>query len=422
MKCFTTLNLFTIMRAHSEKWNYYLLIFLFLLFNFVKQAEGAITLRLGLTVTADHPWTIAHERLAKMIAEKSKGNLIVNVFPNSQLGGSLELLNAVNIGKIEMATLSVNVVGNSAKPMEIVTLPFLFRDIDHAQGLLSGKFGEKLLKEGEKYGFVGLAFFPSEFNSFLNNKRPIHKLEDFKGLKVRTTGNPFQIATFKSLGSMPTPLPFAELYMALNQGVIDAAEAPPIFLHNTKLYQAAKYVTIIRISYSPGVIIMNSKKWNLLSGDLQKAITDSIHEVSESLIVDLKEREDLVVKEMKQFGTEVNYIKDLTPFKNASKTVFDVESKAIGGELTNVAYRVSYDTFNLKVVSAPEKGGDVFYKRTGDPYKKHHEPTDTKIENLYYAIWKIKVSKPKCSPQEQEKDFDPLRYQDRIVIFNLAPP
>lgn len=420
MKRLTTLNLFTIMRPNSKKGTYCLLIFLFLFFNLVEQTEGAITLRLGLTVTVDHPWTVAHEKLAKLIAEKSKGNLIVNVFPNSQLGGPLELLDAVKIGKIEMATLSVNVVGNTAKQMEIVTLPFLFRDIDHAQGLLSGTFGEKLLKEGEKYGFSGLAFFPSEFNIVLNNKRPIQKLEDFKGLKVRTTGNPLQIATFRSLGSMPISLPFAELYMALNRGAIDAAEIPPTFLHSTKLYEATKYITVIPISYSPGVIMMNSKKWNLLSGELQKAITDSIHEVSESLIVDLKEREDLAVKEMKQSGAEVDYVRDLAPFKNASKPVFEVASREIGGELTKVSYTISYDTFNLRVISYPEGSADVFYKRTGDQYKKHHEPTDTTIENLYYAVWKIKVSKPKC--KSQEKDFDPFRTKDRVVIFNLTLP
>jgi len=181
----TTLNLFTIMRPHSRKLNYYLLIVVFLLFNLVNQAEGAITFKVGLTVTADHPWAVAHERLTKMIAEKSQGNLILDVFPNSQLGGSLELLNGVITGKIEMATLNVNVVSNVEKPMKTVTLPFLFRDIDHAQGLLSGTFGKNLLKGGEKYGFLGLAFFPSEFNALLNNKRPIQKLEDFKGLKVR---------------------------------------------------------------------------------------------------------------------------------------------------------------------------------------------------------------------------------------------
>jgi hypothetical protein len=210
--------------------------------------------------------------------------------------------------------------------------------------------------------------------------------------------------------------------MALNKGVIDGAEAPPFFLHNTKLYQAAKYVTIIPISYSPGIIMINSNKWNLLSGDLQKAITDSIQEVSESLIADFKEREDFAVKEMKKFGIEVGYVKDLVPFKNASKSVFDVASKEISSELTKVAYSIANETFNLKVISAPEKGADVFYKRTGDQYKKHHEPTDTTIGNLYYAIWKIKVSKPKCRPQEQEKNFDPLRTEDKIVIFNLAPP
>src|SRR4030042_1214584 len=101
MKRLTALNLYTIIVPHSKKWNYYLLIFLFLFLNFFKQAEGAITLRLALTVPVDHPWTIAHERLAKLISEKTKGNLIVNIFPNSQLGGPLELLNAVNIGIIE---------------------------------------------------------------------------------------------------------------------------------------------------------------------------------------------------------------------------------------------------------------------------------------------------------------------------------
>ena len=421
MKYFVKLD-FTSLRYHPRKWIYCSLILISLLFNFVKQVEGTSILKLGLTVPPDHPWTIAHFRLAELIGNRSKGSLVVNVFPSSQLGGPLELLNGVSTGEIEMATLSVSAVGSVAKPMEIVTLPFLFRDINHAQGLLSGTFGKRLLKEGGKYGFFGLGFFPSEFSAVLNNKRPIQKLEDFKGLKVRTTANPLQIATFKSLGSTPVSLPSAELYMALDRGAIDAAETPPIFLHKTKLYQAAKYVTILPISYSPGIIIMNSKKWNLLSADLKKAITDSINEVSESLIADFKEREDLAVKEMRQFGAEVGYVKDLTALKNASKPVFALASKEISSELTKAAYSISYDTFSLKVISSPEKGADVFYKRTGDQYKKHHEPTDTRIGNLYYAIWKIKVSKSKCRPQEQEKDFDPLREEDRIVTFDLAPP
>jgi TRAP-type transport system periplasmic protein len=311
----------------------------------VEQAERSTTFTLGLDVPLDHPWTIAHETLAKLISERTKGNLVIKVFPNRQLGGPVELGDAVTSGKIEMATLSVNVVSNAARPMEIVTLPFLFRDIDHAQEILSGAFGEKLLKEGDKYGFSGLGFFPSEFNMILNGKWPITKLEDFKGLQIRTIGKPLQIATYKSLGSLPVTLPFADLFEALNRKVIDGAEIPPSFLHSTKLHETTKYVTVIPISYSPGVVIMNSKKWNSLSSDLQRAIKDSIHEVSEGLIVDLKKREAAAIKDIKESGKDVGYVSDLSPFKNACRPVFEIATKEFGSELTKGAYAISYEPF-----------------------------------------------------------------------------
>ena len=208
-------------------------------------------MRLAHEVAVDSTQHLAATRFAELVKERTNGAIEIKVFPNSGLGTGQQALNLLRGGTIEIVQSGSTTFNGLVGETAALELPFLFRDAEHAYHVLDGKVGQSLLDKLGPFGIQGLAFLENGWRQVTNNRHPVRSVEDIKGLKIRTTPNPYHIQAFQLLGANPVPLAYAELYSALETGAVDAQEHPLPILWAGKFYEVQKYLTLTSHAYSP---------------------------------------------------------------------------------------------------------------------------------------------------------------------------
>jgi tripartite ATP-independent transporter DctP family solute receptor len=212
---------------------------------------------------------------ARLVKERSKGQLEVQVYSSSQLGNDSTALGAVRGGTIDMMMAgSGNFSGLSSK-FEVLDIPFLFRSPAHAYQTVDGEVGQGLMKSLEAHGLVQLAFWEVGFRSITAKNRPVRSPEEVKGLKIRTMPNPIHIQAWKMLGTNPVPMPLGELYQALESGAVDAQEHPVDITYASKFYEVQKHLTLTRHAFTAMPVVFSKRKFDALSPELQKVLLSS---------------------------------------------------------------------------------------------------------------------------------------------------
>jgi len=225
-----------------------------------------------------HPVVNGMEKFAELVEAKSGGKLKVTIFPGGTLGSDQANLSALQGGTLEMASMNSGILASIVKDFEVYDFPFLFGNGKEADAVVDGPFGTSLHKKLEDKGLVGLAYYELGFRQLTNSKRPIAKVEDIAGLKLRVIPNPINIDWVSALGANPTPLPFPELYSALEQHAVDGQENPVATIQGAKLYEVQKYMTLTNHQYNPQSVIISKKVWDSLSPAERKAIQDAASE------------------------------------------------------------------------------------------------------------------------------------------------
>jgi TRAP-type transport system periplasmic protein len=272
-------------------------------------------LRLAHEVAVDSTQHKAAKKFAELVEERTGGAVEINVFPNSGLGTAQQALNLMRGGVIDIiqsgSTTFNGVVGETA----VLEMPFLFRDAAHAYHVLDGKVGQSLLDKLAPHGIQGLAFLENGWREVTNNRGPVRSPDDIKGLKIRTTPNPYHIEAFQLLGANPVPLAYAELYSALETGAVDAQEHPLPALWAGKFYEVQKYLSLTHHAYSPLILVMNKPKFDSLPAEYQTILVESARETA-NYQRDLNTKQAAeIIAEVKEAGVEVNEEVDTTPFR-----------------------------------------------------------------------------------------------------------
>jgi len=270
--------------------------------------SAPMTLKLAHVVSTSAPYHIGAMELAKLVEQKTKGQLKIEIYPGGQLGkGERECIEGLQIGTIDLVVTSTGPVGGFVPQMLVVDLPFLFRDNNHVDKVLDGPIGEGLLKDLSKARIKGIAFWENGFRNLTNNKRPVNKPEDVKGLKLRTMENEVHMDAFRTLGADPTPMTWGEVYTSLQQGVIDGQENPINIIRTHKIYEVNKNLALTGHVYSPALLLMNEKKFNSLPLALQKALMEAGKEAAKFERKFIRENEAKMLEELKGFGMQVTY-------------------------------------------------------------------------------------------------------------------
>lgn len=235
------------------------------------------TIKIGIGLNEDHPQAQAVKKFGELVKQKSDGKIKVKLFAGGTLGNDVTMISSLQGGTLEMTVPDTSTLVGSAglEPFGLINLPFLFAKAEQADALLDGPFGQQLLARLPEKGLIGLGFWENGFRQVTNSRRPINTAADFAGLKLRVIQNPLFIETFTSLGASAQPMPFPEVYTALEQGVVDGQENPLATILASKFYEVQDNTVISNHIYSVWALLMSKKFWDKLSPDEQKLITEA---------------------------------------------------------------------------------------------------------------------------------------------------
>ena len=225
-----------------------------------------------------HPIVLGMEKFAEVVTAKSGGKIKVNLFPGGVLGGDQANVSAVQGGTLEMVVMNTGIMASVAKELSVFDFPFLFANAKEADALVDGPVGKKMHAKLEEKGLVGLSYWELGFRNITNSKRPLNKVEDIAGLKLRVIPNPINVDWVKALDANPTPLPFPEVYAAMEQKAIDGHENPITVINANKFYEVQKYLAITNHQYNPQSVVISKKFWDTLSAAEKKLLDDAADE------------------------------------------------------------------------------------------------------------------------------------------------
>ena len=279
-----------------------------------------------------HPIVQGMERFAQQVEAKSGGKLKVNVFPSGALGSDQANVSALQGGTLEMASMNSGIFASLVKDFEIYDFPFLFANPKEADAVVDGPFGRSVHAKLEEKGIVGLAYYELGFRQLTNSKRPIQKVEDIAGLKLRVIPNPINIDWVSALGANPTPLPFPELYAALEQGAVDGQENPLPTIQGAKLNEVQKYLTLTNHQYNPQSVVISKKFWDSLSADEKRIVQEAAVESAKFQREQSRASAASILEALKKAGMQVNELPpaEMAKLRDKMKPVVAKHSASVG--------------------------------------------------------------------------------------------
>ncbi len=298
-------------------------------------AEAKIIVKYGHVGPPVHPQHLGALAFAKYVNDRAKGEIEVQVFPMGQLGGERSMTEQVQAGNLQMTAVTAGVLANFVPEMGIIEMPFIYPNRETAYRTLDDKeVKERFAKYCDPKGFVFIGYTENEFRDMTNSKRPIKRPEDLKGLKIRVVESPVFIDTFKALGANPTPLPFPEIYNALQQKVIDGQDNPLFTSILMKFTEVNKYATVTNHILTECPVVVNKKFWNSLTPEQQKLFREAADvQIKTNREGNAKGRAEAIEKAKAQkIDLYILTDADRAAFKTAVKPVLDKYRGVYGAE------------------------------------------------------------------------------------------
>ncbi|GGI34021.1 TRAP transporter substrate-binding protein [Bradyrhizobium guangdongense] len=273
-----------------------------------------------------YPTVAAVESMGKKLAEATQGRLSIQTYPSAQLGAEKETIEQTQIGAIQMLRVSAGAVGPIVDDINVVNMPFLFKNVEQSWKMMDGEVGQELLEKitaSPNANLVGLCWMDSGARSFYNTKHPIKSIADVHGLKLRVIGNPIFIDMVNALGGNGIAMGYDQVFSSLQTGVIDGAENnPPSYVFSNH-YTAAKYYSLTEHLIIPEILCFSKRSWTALSADDQALIKKFAREAQLEERELWKKYETTAMEKAKAAGCEIVEIADKKPFQDAVKPVWD---------------------------------------------------------------------------------------------------
>jgi tripartite ATP-independent transporter DctP family solute receptor len=251
---------------------------------------------------------------AEQVEKNSGGKMKVRAVGAAALGPDVQMQQALIGGAQEMMVGSTATLVGITKEMALWDTPFLFNSAKEADAILDGPLGQKVMDKLQEKGLVGLVYWENGFRNMTNNKRPITKVEDFDGIKLRVMQNNVYLDSFRKLGANAVPLPFSELFSALETRAVDGQENPYNTILSSKFFEVQKYLSVTNHVYSPWIVLVSKKWWDTLSKAEQKILLDAARASREFERKDTREEAGRALAELKAKGMQIN---ELTPAESA---------------------------------------------------------------------------------------------------------
>jgi tripartite ATP-independent transporter DctP family solute receptor len=279
-------------------------------------------LQLAHNAAPGNPKAEASNKFAELVAEKTEGRVEIVVGESAQFGDDVEALTNMRLGTVAFSANSQGSTSGVVPEFGVLGLPFLFEELPQAWAVLDGPVGDELAEAAEAKGLVLLALWDNGIRHVSNNVRPIETPEDLAGIKLRTPPDPMTVDIFEALGASPTPLPFSELYIALQQGVVDGQENPLMNIYSSKLYEVQEYISLTAHKYEATPLFASKVVFDGFSPEDQAAIREAAAEAGQ---LNRQMSQDANAKlrgEMEAAGVAFNEV-DAAPFIEATKPVYE---------------------------------------------------------------------------------------------------
>ncbi|PMR80181.1 C4-dicarboxylate ABC transporter [Halomonas urumqiensis] len=280
------------------------------------------TLKLAHNAAEGNPKWDASELFAELVAEATEGEIKVDVGGNAQYGDDMEAISQMRLGTLALSANSQGATASAVPQFAVLGLPFLFDSLPTAWRVMDGEVGDELKRHAEEKGLVLLAFWDNGIRHVSNSVKPIESPQDLEGLKIRTPPDEMTVDIFEALGANATPMNFSELYIALQQGVVDGQENPLMNIYSSKLHEVQDYISMTGHKYEPTLVMMSKTVWDTLNPEHQEAIQDAALEAGEFNRQASLEADEELREKMAEAGVEFNEV-DQQPFIEATSSVYD---------------------------------------------------------------------------------------------------
>jgi tripartite ATP-independent transporter DctP family solute receptor len=298
------------------------------------------TIKLAFQNPKEHPQGQGAQKFADLVSQKSGGKITVKLFPGGTLGGDVQTISALQGGTVEMTVLNAGILQSQVKEFAVYDFPFLFNNVQEADAVTDGAFGKGLFAKLEPKGLVGLNYWDLGFRNLTNSKRPIAKADDIAGLKIRVVQSPIYIDLFNALGANATPMPFPEVYPALEQKAIDGQENPATVIRANKFNEVQKYLTLTRHMYNPQALVVSKKFWDKLTADEKALISEAAAQATTFQRGISRTQADVALDDLKKAGMQVNELPaaEVAKLREKVKPVIDKQSTVVGADTVKALY------------------------------------------------------------------------------------
>ena len=292
------------------------------------------TIKLATQNPKGHPTVTGMEKFAELVQAKSGGKIKVNLFPGGVLGGDQANVSALQGGTLEMAVMNSGILASQVKEFAIYDFPFQFATSKEADAVVDGPFGKSLHDKLEPKGLVGLAYWELGFRDLTNGKRPINKVEDIAGLKLRVIPNPINLDWVKALDANPVPMAFPEVYAALETKALDGQEYPVTVILANKFGEVQKNLTLTHHQYNPQSVLLSKKAWDSFSPAEKKIFADAAREATTVQRQTARAAADSALDALKKAGMQVTELSpaEMTKMRDKMRPVVAKYSVQVGQE------------------------------------------------------------------------------------------
>lgn len=296
-----------------------------------------IEIALGHPNPTTHSIHKGYVKFKELVESKSNGELIINIHPAGAVGGDRQALESVNLGTLPMALTGSMVLGNYDPRFFVFDLPFIFDSNEKVDKIINGSIGKKLSTVLPGTNIRVLAFPENGYRNISNNKREIKNVTDLKGIKIRVMETPVHVKTFEELGAIPTPVPFPEVYSALQTKMIDAQENANSLFLASKYYEVQPYYTIPGPLFLLDMTVINEDFYNSLSPQHRKIIEESAVEAAEYQRTINRQENDSALDEFEAKNVKVTYLSPeaIKEFKDKAVPVYEAFKDRIGVDFMN---------------------------------------------------------------------------------------
>jgi TRAP-type transport system periplasmic protein len=302
-------------------------------------AQQKTVLKVGMLGTVDYFYYKGAKRMADLAAERSKGRLELQLFPNQGLGNERDMIEGMQLGTVDMAIINTPLLASFEPRFMLFDMPFLFNDWDHVNKVLSGPVGQELIKALEPKGLKAFGFSTAGFRHVVNQRREVRTPEDLKGLKIRTLDNPVHVAIMNAMGANATPMQYGEVATALRQGTIDGLDFQLGSSATEKMYEVNKYMSLTGHVFTGVIYLASQKRYNALPAELQKVLSEAAVAGANTETELFNKFEQDARKILEQHGMKVTDV-DKAPFRARTESVYKTFQDRIGKNMVDMARKM----------------------------------------------------------------------------------